>query len=397
MRKPRNEFFTFLTERSAEIISPDGLRKRLASRKNLRVKLGIDPTTPNLHLGHIVPLRVLGAFQDAGHEAVLIIGDFTGQVGDPSGKASARRQLSPAEAKANERTYRAQVSRVLDMRRVEIRHNSEWYGRMRLADFLNILAHFPLRSAWEREDFQKRLRAGREVRLHEAMYHVLQAYDSVVVRADVEIGSLDQKLNVLAGRELQGKLGQLPQEIVLVPYLMGLGGRQKMSKSLGNTINLRDSAGDMFGKTMSIPNALIVNYAELAAWLSPVEVRTLKRALAVGRNPRDVKLDVAEALVALYYGRARAARVRREFLRTFSVGELPRRTPASAIAPGSYRPLELLARLDPALSRSEARRLLRGRAVEMDGAVVEPGEGSLTVRRGSVIRVGKKKFFRVKS
>ncbi|MDP3766415.1 MAG: tyrosine--tRNA ligase, partial [Dehalococcoidia bacterium] len=334
-------------------------------------------------------------FQDAGHQAVLIIGDFTGQIGDPAGKLATRRQLTPAEAKANARTYRRQIGRILDLSRTEVRYNSEWFSRMRLADFLQILARFPLAAAVEREDFQRRLRAGKSVQMHEAMYPVLQAYDSVAVRADIELGSLDQKLNLLAGRALQSKLGRIPQDIVLLPYLIGLDGVQKMSKTAGNTINLRDSAGNMFGNVMAVPDRLIVNYAELAAWLPPPAVRLIRQRLAGRENPRDVKLDVAEAIARLYHGAAAAHRARDTFLKLFSRRETPTGMPATALPPGAYTGLKLLEALRACSSRSEARRLITGGAVEVDGRVVGGARGTVAVRSGSVIRVGKKKFFRV--
>ncbi|MDP3727643.1 MAG: tyrosine--tRNA ligase [bacterium] len=387
--------FSLLKERSAEIISAESLRKRLARRRNLRVKLGIDPTTPDLHLGHVVPLLLLRAFQDAGHQAVLIIGDFTGQIGDPAGKLATRRQLTPGEAKANARTYRRQIGRILNLSRTEVRRNSEWFSKMRLADFLKILMQFPLAAAVEREDFQKRFRAGKSVGLHEAMYPVLQAYDSVAVRADVELGALDQRLNLLAGRELQSKLGRTPQDIVLLPYLIGLDGSEKMSKTAGNTINLRDGAGDMFGKVMAVPDRLIINYAELAAWLPLPAVRSIRRRLAGRENPRDIKFDVAEAVVRLHHGTAAARRAREGFLALFSRREVPRSLPAAKVKPGSYSGLGLLEALRACSSRSEARRLIAGGAVEVDGRVVGGTSGTVAVHSGSIIRVGKKKFFRV--
>ena len=390
------KFFSFLKERSREIIGAEELKRKLASRKHLRVKLGVDPTTPDLHLGHAVPLRVLKAFQDAGHQAVLIIGDFTGRIGDPSGKTTARRQLTAAEAKANERTYRAQVGRILDLGRTEVRHNSEWFSRMALDDFLELLTKFPLRGAWEREDFQTRLSRGKPVQLHEAMYHVLQAYDSVMVGADVELGAEDQRLNLLAGRELQGKLGRTPQDVVVLPYLMGLDGPEKMSKTAGNTINLGDAAPDMFGKIMAIGDALIVEYAELAAWLSPAVVGSLRRRLGARENPRDVKLDVAEAIVRLYHSANEARRAREGFLRTFSRRETPRGALTSAIRPGSYSGLQLVEALGGAPSRSSARRLLAGKAVVVDGSIIKDPHEKMVLRPGSTIRIGKKKFFRVR-
>lgn len=393
-RMNQKTLLALLETRSTEIIDAKNLRARIAMGRRLRVKLGIDPTTPNLHLGHVVPLRMLRAFQDAGHEAVLIIGDFTGQIGDPSGESRARRQMTRAETRANERTYRAQAAKILDLKRTEFRHNSEWHGGMRLREFLDLLAHFPLKAAWEREDFQSRLASGKAVYLHEAMYPVLQAYDSVAVRADVELGGVDQRLNLLAGRELQRALGQPAQDIVLLPYLVGPDGVEKMSKSVGNTINLTDSALEMVGRTMSIPDRLIGDYARLAAWMSPDQTRVLERRLVRRENPRDVKLDVAEAIAALYHGRAKAAKAREDFLRMYSKKEFTR-APLAKLRPGGYQPIELVMRLGAASSRSQARRLVLSRAVDVDGAVID-GKNPVRIRRGSVVRIGKRNFFRVR-
>ncbi|MBI2055496.1 MAG: tyrosine--tRNA ligase [Candidatus Sungbacteria bacterium] len=393
----REDFFSFVRARAAEIIGAESLKRKLGSGRELRVKLGIDPTAPDLHLGHIVPLRMLAAFQKAGHRAVLIIGDFTAQIGDPSGKSQTRRGLSPAETKINERAYRHQIGRVLDVKKAEVRHNREWFGRMRLENFLGLLSSFSLKSAWQREDFQKRLKSGKEVGLHEAMYHVLQAYDSVMVRADVELGSCDQRLNILAGRELQNKLGLKsgPQDVVLLPYLIGLDGHKKMSKSLGNTINIGESAEAMFGKVMSIPDNLIINYAELAAWLPTREVRTLEDKIKGGANPRDAKMEVAEAVTALWHGPDKAQQSRDWFAGLFSKKDLSQKLPGVRLKPGSFGAVDLVITLKAAGSKAEARRLIKGRALEVDGKTVALDSGAVDVRRGSVIRVGKKKFFRV--
>lgn len=388
-----NELCNFLKEKRAKIINAEHLKKIIASGKKLRVKFGIDPTTSHIHLGHVVPFRILRAFQDAGHSIVVIVGDFTARIGDPSGQEASRRQLAQSEVKANERTYLAQISRIININKAEVLHNSEWYRRMALDEFLQILAHFPLKSAWEREDFQGRLKAGKQVRLHEAMYHVLQGYDSVRVRADVEIGGVDQTLNLLAGRELQEKLGYPPQDVVITPYLIGLDGAQKMSKSFGNAINIDDSPSEMVGKVMSIPDRLIPHYAEIAAWMKQTQVAAIKKSLAARKNPRDAKLDVAEAVAALYHGSRAAHRAREEFLKIFSKKELPVSIPRASILKREYHPIDLILALKAAPSRSEARRLIAAGAVEFDGARL--GHAPVRVRRGSVIRVGKKKIFRI--
>lgn len=389
----RSGLFDFLKKKRVKIINSERLKKKLASGKKLRVKFGIDPTTPQIHLGHIVPFRILRAFQDAGHRAVVIIGDFTARIGDPSAQAASRRRLTAREVKANERTYITQIARIIDINKAEVRHNSEWYRRMALDEFLEILAHFSLKSAWEREDFQKRLKAGKHVRLYEAMYQVLQGYDSVAMEADVEIGGVDQTLNLLAGRELQEKLGRSPQDVAITPYLIGLDGAQKMSKSLGNAVNLDDSPGEMVGKVMSIPDRLIIHYAELAAWMKQAQVAAIKKSLDARKNPRDAKLDVAEAVAALYHGSKAARRAREEFLEIFSKKELPVSIPRVSISERVYHPADLILALKAAPSRSEARRLVAAGAVEIDGARV--GHAPVRVGRGSVVRVGKKKIFRI--
>lgn len=377
------------------MINPETLKAKLKAGQQLRVKLGIDPTTLALHLGHIVPLRMLKAFQNAGHRAILIIGDFTAEIGDPAGRSIARRQLTSAEVKVNERTYRAQVGRVLDLRKTEVLYNSQWLSRLKLKDFLNLLAKFSLKSAWQRADFQKRLKSGREVHLHEAMYHVLQAYDSVMVKADVEIGSLDQRLNILAGRELQEKMGGRGQDVVLLPYLIGLDGKQKMSKSVGNTINLGDSADEMFGKTMSVPDDLIINYAALAAWLPAEKVKAMEESLKKGVNPRDVKFKVAWEIVKLYYGQAGAEKAGQHFVDLFSKKKMPRDLKRAGVAAGFWRPVDLLLRLKAAESKSAARRLISGKALEIDGRVIDPAVERVKLQVDNIIRVGRKKFFRV--
>ncbi|RJQ37213.1 tyrosine--tRNA ligase [Candidatus Parcubacteria bacterium] len=389
-----DELIAILRARAGETIDAARLEQKLRSSRKLRVKLGIDPTSPHLHIGHMLPLWFLRAFQDAGHRAVLIIGDFTARIGDPSGRSAARTALSTAQVKKNERTYLAQIGRVLDLKRAEVRHNSEWLGTMRLEQFLGLLARFPLKSAWEREDFQKRLAAGKPVQLSEAMYPVLQAYDSVAVKADVELGGMDQRLNVLAGRELQAAFGKEPQDVVLLPYLVGLDGSQKMSKSLGNTIDLLDAADVMFGKVMRIPDALIPSYAALAAWLPAADVDRIVAGLQRGENPRDAKLEVAEGLVRRFYGDAAARAARAAFVRLFSARDQSGEFPESALGPGRYAALDIIARLG-GTSKSEARRLLAGKALEINQRPVLGADTTVELESGDVIRIGKKKFFRV--
>lgn len=388
------ELLSFAHDRTAEIIGGDEFRDAVRAGRKLRVKLGIDANKPDLHIGHMVPLRLLQTFQEYGHTAVLIIGDFTARIGDPSGRSVERSLITAAQIKRNERTYFRQIGHVLDLKKAEVRHNSEWYLKMRLAEFLDLLAQFSLKSAWERDDFQKRLAVGKPVHLHEAMYSVLQAYDSVAIKADVELGGLDQKLNILAGRELQGKRGDRPQTVMLMPYLIGLDGSQKMSKSSGNSINLEDSASDMFGKAMSIPDTLIQNYAELAAWLPPRTAQDLIKRLE-RENPRDVKLDLAEAISALYHGPRKAEAARAGFVQTFSKRDRTGSAVKVRLAPARYHPLDLIRAIVPGISKSEARRLVRGGALEAGGRVRTMDGGDIEIRSGVIVRIGKKSFYRV--
>ncbi|MBI2639719.1 MAG: tyrosine--tRNA ligase [Candidatus Sungbacteria bacterium] len=382
-----------LTERVEDVIERESLQKKLFSGKRLVVKLGADPSRPDLHLGHALVLRKLREFQDLGHRAVFIIGDFTAMIGDPSGKADSREPLTREEARANAETYFDQVGKIVDLEKAEVRYNSEWFSKMDLAAFLPIAANFSLRRIMDREDFQKRIRAGGEVGLHEGFYQVFQAYDSVVVKADVELGGRDQLVNMLAGRELQKKVGQPPQDIVIAPLLVGLDGKQKMSKSLKNYIALTDNPREMFGKVMSVPDSLIFQYAELAAFF---DEKGLKEAASlVKKAPLAAKQDVASRIVGLYWGEGAATEARRAFEARFSRhgkggGAYEERTGFSGFS--NLNDVVLL--LGGARSNSEARRLISGGAVEVDGVVIKDPKNRIDFSKAHRFRIGKKGFFK---
>ena len=386
--------------RGAErVVSPEGLRARLqaAAGRPLRVKLGLDPTAPDIHLGHAVVLRKARDFQDMGHIVDIVIGDFTGRVGDPSGKAEMRRQLDGDEVSRHARTYVEQVRRVLDPRRTQVHFNSEWLEPLRFADVLGLASRTTVARLLERDDFANRFRHNRPIHLHEFFYALMQAYDSVALRADVELGGTDQTFNLTMGREVQRDYGQEPQVLVLMPLLVGLDGVQKMSKSLGNYVGITDAPTDMFGKLMSLPDAQMETYFLVCSRLPEAEVAEQLSGLAAGRlHPRDVKLRLAEAVVTLYHGAAAAAEARTAFVEVFSRGGVPQDVPERPLAAGwGGSVIDLLSALQLAPSRSEARRLVRQGAVEVDGVEVRDPAAEVRVSPGSLVRAGKRAFCRV--
>ncbi len=402
MKKDPKVIESILTRNVSDVILRESLTRKLYSGKKLRVKLGADPTAPDLHLGHAVLLWKLREFQDAGHKIVFIIGDFTASVGDPSGRSQARPVLNETEIKQNAKTYFTQVGKILDVKKIEVRRNSEWLGKLSLRGWLKVLERFTVSRLLERDDFEKRLKSGQEVWLHEVMYPLLQAYDSVAVRADVELGGGDQLFNLLAGRALQEKSGQPPQDILVTDYVVGLDGEKKMSKSLGNYIGIVERPEMMFGKVMSLPDELMLSYFRLATRRSEDEIKFFARRLEKGENPRDVKLDLASDIVTLYHGAKLALRARAEFIKVFSRKETPSSMGERQIAEGSYEAAALLLTLGLAKSRSEARRL-----IEQGGAEAIPARGlarkledpreMLSISDRMVIRVGKTHFIRLRA
>lgn len=385
---------TSILDRAEEVINRLSLEKKLGLGKKLRVKLGADPTAPDLHLGHALVLRTLRAFQDAGHIAVFIIGDYTAQIGDPSGKTKTRPPLSDAEIKKNAKTYFEQVGGIIDLKKAEIRYNSEWFSKMPLAEFLQIVAHFSTNRILDREDFKRRMESGEEVAHHETLYQIMQAYDSVAMQADVELGGMDQKLNLLAGRELQKKMGLPEQDLVLLSFLIGLDGKQKMSKSLGNYVALIDSADEMVGKTMSLPDNCILHYAKYAAFVSSGELAELKKRIDNRENPRDIKLEVAERIATLYYGEKKARDAVVRFVTLFSKKDFSR-VPEKKLAGKKYVLLDFLVQEGFTASRSGARRLVRQGAIEINSGVLKDEKKHILLSAGDVVKIGKKKIFRV--
>lgn len=380
----------------AEVIVREHLEKDLRQGTPLRIKLGADPTAPDLHLGHAVALRKLREFQELGHTVVFIIGDYTALIGDPSGKSKTRPQLDVKTIVQNAKTYFAQVGKILDLKKTEVHYNSEWFKKMSVADLIRLAAQVSTQRTLERDDFTKRLKEGIEIAQHELLYPLMQAYDSVVVKASVEIGGTDQKFNMLAGRELQKKIGLDSQNMITCPLLIGTDGEKKMSKSLGNYIGLSDAPADMFGKVMSIPDKLIMHYFELATDLGEEEIAALKKELESGENPRNIKARLARQIVALYHG-ARAAKAAEEaFDRVFSKKEIPTDVPEARVNKSSINILNLLVETKLVSSKGEARRVVEQGGVKVDGQVISDIQAQVEIKKGGTfIQKGKKTFLRV--
>ena len=389
-----------LSHQVADVIVRESLEKKLKSGKTLRIKFGADPSRPDLHIGHAVVLRKLREFQDLGHTVIFLIGDFTALIGDPSGKSKTRPMLSAKEIKANAKTYLAQVGKVLDVKKSEIRFNSEWLGKMKAADFVSLCAQFTVARIIEREDFKKRLEAKTDIHMHELLYPMLQAYDSIALEADVELGATDQTFNLLAGRALMQKKELVPQDVLTCPILVGTDGVHKMSKSLDNYIGIMESADEMFGKTMSIPDSALDNWIELAADYSKEEIEAEKAALKKGENPRDVKMRLAMRIVALYYDKKSADAAEAGFKARFQKGEMPDVKTMDAwsleelLKDRKSMPLFELASEVFKISRSQARRDIESGGVKIDGHAAKDPMLEIS-KAGFILQKGKLHFVKI--
>jgi tyrosyl-tRNA synthetase len=398
---PAEEQLARLRRGAVEIISEDDLLAKLREGRPLRVKLGLDPSAPDLHVGTSIVLRKMRQFQDLGHEAIIVIGDFTAMIGDPTGKKQARPMLSTDEVAANAQTYKDQYSLILDPDRTRVVFNSQWLGAMAFADVIHLASRVTVARILERDDFTTRLRANLPIHLHELLYPLCQGYDSVALQADVELGGTDQKFNNLMGRELQREIGQTPQVVLLTPLLPGLDGVEKMSKSLGNYIGITEAPAEMFGKAMSIPDSLMGMYFEYATDVPMPEVDAILRGLDAGSvHPRDAKRRLARAIVEVWHGAEAAAVAEAEFERVFVGKELPEQIPdapiASDDAPGGRMPLaRLLVITGLAESNRDARRLISQGGVTVDGEKHHDIDAVVPVRPGVVVRVGRRRMVRL--
>lgn len=377
----------------ADVIGREKLVEALKNGVTLRFKMGMDPTSPDLHIGHAVGLRVLSKMQELGHEIVVIIGDYTARIGDPSGRSKTRPPLEPEAIDANAETYLGQVGKILDAKKIELRKNSEWLSKLTFADLIKLATNFTVARTLERDDFAKRYKSGTEIYLHEMLYPLMQAYDSVAIKSAVEIGGTDQTFNMLAGRELQKKMSLPEQAVISCPLLVGLDGVNKMSKSLGNYIGVTESAESMYGKVMSIPDTLIMNYFELATELPASEIAGIKKELSGGTNPRDAKMRLAREIVAIYHSKEDAEKSEEIFIKTFQKKETPDEVLEIEVADGVLVADEVLVSIGGAKSKSEARRLIEQGGVKIDGKIVDDPKAE--VKRGSLIQKGPRFFRRI--
>lgn len=396
------EQIEFLKKGTVDLIREEDLKAKLErsakTGKPLRVKLGVDPTSPDIHLGHTVVVRKLKAFQELGHTVIYLIGDFTAAIGDPSGRNVTRPPLSREEIEVNAKTYRDQVYKILDPERTEVRYNSEWMGKFDAADFIKLAARTTVRQILERDDFEKRMNEQKPISLHELLYPLVQGYDSVALEADVELGGTDQRFNLLSGRNLQREYGQEPQVVLTTPLLEGLDGVQKMSKSYGNYIGIDEPPNEMFGKVMSISDELMWRYYDLVTDLTPTEIAERRAACESGDiNPRNAKVALAKLIIQDFHSAESAAAAEEDFNRRFVQKEVPDEIEERSVAAGAHNLAQLLADTGLTASKGEARRLIEQGGVKVNGEKATAASADIEVGgEGIVLQVGKRKFLKVR-
>ena len=394
-----SEALRIIRRGTEEILLESELTERLKSGRRLRVKAGFDPTAPDLHLGHTVLINKLRQFQDLGHEVLFLIGDFTGMIGDPTGKNTTRPPLSRDEVIENARTYETQIYKILDPEKTLVMFNSSWMSEMRASDLIQLAATHTVARMLERDDFAKRYKSGQPIAIHEFLYPLIQGYDSVAMRADVELGGTDQKFNLLAGRELQKINGQAPQVVITMPLLEGTDGVNKMSKSLGNYIGIDESPDEMFGKLMSISDTLMWRYFDLLSFEHPDKIALMKRSVDEGANPRDIKFELAKEIVSRFHGGPKAGQdAMLNFIARFQQREIPADISEIELA-GNGKGLALPRLLKEAgltASTSEAMRLIKQGGVRIDGEKAEDPALEIPIGESRIFQVGKRKFMRIR-
>jgi tyrosyl-tRNA synthetase len=380
-----------------EILLEEDLKKKLASGRALRIKAGFDPTAPDLHLGHTVLINKLRQFQDLGHEVMFLIGDFTGMIGDPTGKSVTRPPLTRDQVIENARSYEQQIFKILDPEKTLVMFNSSWMNDMSSADLVQLAARHTVARMLERDDFSKRYKGGQSISIHEFLYPLIQGYDSVAMKADVELGGTDQKFNLLVGRELQKQYGQDPQVVLTMPILEGLDGVQKMSKSLNNYIGIDEAPDEMFGKIMSISDDLMWRYFELLSFRTVAEIEGFRAEIEGGRNPRDVKFLLAEEIIARFHDDDAAVKAREAFIARFQKGAMPEDIPEKVVVSidGDIGLANLLKDAGLVQSTSEAMRMVKQGAVRIDGERVDDPKQQVAAGSEHVYQVGKRRFARV--
>jgi tyrosyl-tRNA synthetase len=393
-----DEAMRILVRGTEEILVEDALRTKLNEGRPLRIKTGFDPTAPDLHLGHTVLINKMRQFQQLGHEILFLIGDFTGMIGDPTGKSATRKPLSREEVMANARTYQEQIFSMLSPDRTQVVFNSRWMGEMQASDLIQLAARHTVARMLERDDFSQRFKSGQPIAIHEFLYPLVQGYDSVALRADVELGGTDQKFNLLVGRQLQAAYGQEPQVVITMPILEGLDGIQKMSKSLGNYIGIAEPPDQMFGKLMSISDELMWRYLELLSDVSLDEIGRWRRSVNEGVNPRDIKFRLGEEMVARFHGQMAAVRAKENFISRFQQGALPPDIPEIEIVgdKGGLAIGNLLKLAGLVKSTSEALRLIDQRGLRLDGEPIEDKNLALPIGAVHLVQIGKRRFARLK-
>lgn len=392
-----DEALAIIRRGTEEILLEDELIEKLKSGKPLRVKAGFDPTAPDLHIGHTVLLNKMRQLQDLGHEVMFLIGDFTGMIGDPSGKNETRPPLTRAEVDANAKTYEKQVYKVLDQSKTKIMFNSEWMNKMTPVDMIKLAATHTVARMLERDDFHKRYTSGQSIAIHEFLYPLIQGYDSVAMKADIELGGTDQKFNLLMGRELQKHEGQKPQVVITMPLLLGLDGVKKMSKSLGNYIGIDEPADQIFGKVMSISDENMWSWFELLSFRSIADIQKLREDVASGMNPRDAKFLLAEELTARFHDAAAGQKARENFIAQFQKGKLPDDMPEIAVEVGAegMAIANIIKNAGLTESTSEAVRLITQGGVRMDGEKLSDKNLHLKAKTTFILQVGKRRFAKV--
>ncbi len=402
MMKTVEEQFEYLRKGCVDIILEDELKAKIArslkEKRPLRVKAGFDPTAPDIHLGHTVLLRKMKHFQDLGHEVIFLIGDFTGLIGDPSGRSYTRPPMTREEINKNAETYKAQIFKILDREKTVIDFNSRWLGKLTSFEIINLAAKYTVARILERDDFSHRLKKGQPISAHEILYPLMQAYDSVALKADVELGGTDQKFNLLVGREIQREFGQEPQVIITVPLLEGLDGVEKMSKSLNNYVGITEPPGEIYGKVMSISDPLMFRYFELLTDEPLSQIEKWKKEVKEGKvNPKDLKSKLAQILAADFWGKEEAKKAAAEFERIFKNKELPSEIEEIEIDTAQLLLIDLLVKKNLLPSSKEAKRVIRQGGLYLDGQRIEDVGFKLDLRKKSevILKIGKKKFYKI--
>ncbi|NIA01925.1 MAG: tyrosine--tRNA ligase [Nitrospirae bacterium] len=386
---------TLLDRGTIEVVVRGELEKKLKAGKKLRIKFGIDPTGSDLHIGHAVVLKKMREFQDAGHQVILLIGDFTAKIGDPTGRTETRKALTDKEIQENMKSYTDQAGLILDMDNIEVRYNSEWLGKLKMGELLELASLKTVAQLLHRSDFKKRMKENIDISLSEFLYPIMQGYDSVVLKSDVELGGTEQTFNMLVGRDLQKHYGQPQQDVMTVPILEGLDGVEKMSKSYNNYIGLTETPKEMYGKTLSIPDEMITKYFELATNVSLDDIKKIKKALEEGENPKNLKMRLAREIVTLYHNENAATQAEKEFEQIFKNKGLPEDIEVKHLKEDKWNIIELIAETELSPSKSETRRMIQGGGVKVDGEKVRSHEEEIDISKERLVQVGKRKFIKV--